>query len=253
MKPEFVSLRIDEILRQLEVEFTPLAHSKGLKLDFVHCSVAVQSDRRLLRRLLQNLVSNAIKYTPDGRVLVGCRRNNGSLRIDIYDTGIGIPASKRQAIFQEFHRLDQGAKVARGLGLGLSIVERIARVLNHKVKVNSTVDRGSHFSIVVPIASTVPLREPPRTAFGVDRGQLNGIEVVCIDNDAAILNGMEIVLTGWGCRVLKAPDLPTAIAAIDETGSRPAPCWSTTTSTRATASKRSWSYANDTEPASRPS
>ncbi|MBX9776905.1 MAG: hybrid sensor histidine kinase/response regulator [Xanthobacteraceae bacterium] len=218
MKAEFRSLRIDEILRQLEVEFTPLAHSKGLRLDFVHCSLAVQSDRRLLRRLLQNLVSNAIKYTVEGRVLVGCRRHNGHLRIDVYDTGLGIPASQQQVIFQEFHRLDQGAKVARGLGLGLSIVERIARVLDHKVEVTSTVDRGSHFSIEVPLASTVPLIEPRRGGATIDRGKLDGIEVVCIDNDAAILNGMEMVLTGWGCRVLKAPDLAAAVAAIDETG-----------------------------------
>jgi signal transduction histidine kinase len=84
----------------------------------------------LLRRLLQNLISNAIKYTPRGRVLVGCRRRRRRLRIDVYDTGLGIPSSKKRAIFQEFHRLDQGAKVARGLGLGLSIVERIARVLD---------------------------------------------------------------------------------------------------------------------------
>ena len=221
MKAEFVSLRIDDILRQLEVEFTPLAHSKGLRLDFVHCSMAVQSDHRLLRRLLQNLVSNAIKYTLEGRVLVGCRRHNGQLRIDVYDTGIGIPASKQQAVFQEFHRLDQGAKVARGLGLGLSIVERIARVLNHKVEVDSTVDRGSHFSIEVPLASTVPLREPRRTAAEIDRTQLNGIEVVCIDNDTAILNGMDMVLTGWGCRVVKATDLAAAITAIDASGFTP--------------------------------
>ena len=217
MKAEVVSLRIDDILRQLEVEFTPMAHSKGLQLDFVRCSLAVQSDRRLLRRLLQNLVSNAIKYTPRGRVLVGCRRHDGSLRISVLDTGLGIPASKHQAIFQEFHRLDQGAKVARGLGLGLSIVERIARVLDHTVGVASIVGRGSHFSIDVPLASNVPLREPPRTAAEVDRVQLNGVEVVCIDNDVAILNGMDIVLTGWGCRVLKAPDLATAIATIEET------------------------------------
>jgi signal transduction histidine kinase len=221
MKPEVVSLRIDEILRQLEVEFTPLAHSKGLQLDFVPCSLAVRSDRRLLRRLLQNLVSNAIKYTPEGRVLVGCRRHGAALRIDVYDTGIGIPASKRQAIFQEFHRLDQGAKVARGLGLGLSIVERNARVLDHAVEVDSTDGRGSHFSIIVPRASTAPLREASRTALNVDRAQLDGIEIVCIDNDAAILNGMEIVLTGWGCRVLKAPDLTTAIAAIDASAFTP--------------------------------
>jgi Na+/proline symporter/signal transduction histidine kinase len=218
MKPELRSFRIGDILRQLEVEFAPLAHSKGLRLDFVHCSLPVQSDRRLLRRLLQNLVSNAIKYTVEGRVLIGCRRHDGYLRIDVYDTGLGIPASKQQVIFQEFHRLDQGAKVARGLGLGLSIVERIARVLDHRVEVHSTVDRGSHFSIEVPLASTLPLHEPRRTPAMADRGKLDGIEVVCIDNDAAILNGMEMVLTGWGCRVLKAADLSSAVASIDESG-----------------------------------
>ena len=111
----------------------------------------MQSDRRLLRRLLQNLVSNAIKYTPKGRVLVGCRRRTATLRIDVYDTGLGIPCGKKQAIFKEFHRLDEGAKVARGLGLGLSIVERIARVLDHKIAVTSAVGRGSQFSVEVPL------------------------------------------------------------------------------------------------------
>jgi CheY-like chemotaxis protein len=154
-------------------------------------------------------------------VLVGCRRRNGRLRIDVYDTGLGIPASKRQTIFQEFHRLDQGAKVARGLGLGLSIVERIARMLDHKVKVESTVDRGSHFSVEVPLAATAPAREPRPLAAEIDRGQLDGIEVICIDNDETILNGMEMVLTGWGCRVLKAPDLASAIALIDESAFTP--------------------------------
>ena len=109
MKPEMTDFRIDELLRQLEVEFAPLAREKGLDLDFVPCSLAVRSDRRLLRRLLQNLVSNAIKYTPQGRVLIGCRRRGARLRIDVYDTGIGIPQAKRRAVFKEFHRLDQGA------------------------------------------------------------------------------------------------------------------------------------------------
>ncbi|WP_291854741.1 PAS domain-containing hybrid sensor histidine kinase/response regulator [Bradyrhizobium sp.] len=221
MKPEFVNFHIDDILRQLEVEFTPLAHGKRLQLDFVRCSLTVWSDRRLLRRLLQNLVSNAIKYTSEGRVLVGCRRHGKVLRIDVYDTGLGIPASKRQIIFQEFHRLDEGAKVARGLGLGLSIVERIARVLDHKVEVDSTVARGSHFSIEVPLAAHAAVRAPSRPALGIDRGQLNGVVAVCIDNDSAILNGMELVLSGWGCRVLKAPDLATAIAAIVEAAVTP--------------------------------
>jgi signal transduction histidine kinase len=216
MKPEIVSFRMDELLRQLEVEFTPLAQERGLKLQFVPCSLAVESDRRLLRRLLQNLISNAIKYTPRGRVLVGCRRRRRRLRIDVYDTGLGIPSSKKRTIFQEFHRLDQGAKVARGLGLGLSIVERIARVLDYKIGVVSTVGRGSHFSVEAPLSAAVPVRLHQRVTRDVDRVQLSGITVLCIDNDLTILDGMETLLGGWGCRVFKAPDLATAIAVAAE-------------------------------------
>jgi len=216
MKPEITSFRMDELLRQLEVEFTPLAQERGLRLRFMPCSLAVESDRRLLRRLLQNLISNAIKYTPRGRVLVGCRRRRRRLRIDVYDTGLGIPSSKKRAIFQEFHRLDQGAKVARGLGLGLSIVERIARVLDYKIGVVSTVGRGSHFSVEAPLSAAVPVKQHQRMAREVDRVQLSGITVLCIDNDLTILDGMETLLGGWGCRVLKAPDLATAIAVTGE-------------------------------------
>jgi Na+/proline symporter/signal transduction histidine kinase/ActR/RegA family two-component response regulator len=216
MKPDIVSFRIDELLRQLDVEFAPLAQEKGLDLRFVPCSLPVKSDRRLLRRLLQNLVSNAIKYTPTGRVLVGCRRQRGRLRIDVYDTGVGIPHSKKRAVFQEFHRLEQGAKVARGLGLGLSIVERIARVLDHKVAVTSTVNRGSLFSVEVPISAAIPVSTHTRTVREVDRVQLSGIAVLCIDNDLAILDGMETLLGGWGCRVFKAADLSAAIKVITE-------------------------------------
>jgi Na+/proline symporter/signal transduction histidine kinase len=216
MKPEFTSFRMDELLRQLEVEFTPLAQERGLRLQFVPCSLAVESDRRLLRRLLQNLISNAIKYTPRGRVLVGCRRRRRRLRIDVYDTGLGVPSSKKRAIFQEFHRLDQGAKVARGVGLGLSIVERIARVLDCKIGVVSTVGRGSHFSVEAPLSAAVPVKQQQRMAREVDRIQLSGITVLCIDNDLTILDGMETLLGGWGCRVFKAPDLATALAVTGE-------------------------------------
>jgi len=217
MKPDIVGFRIDDLLRQLEVEFAPLAHERGLQLKFVPCSLAVHSDRRLLRRLLQNLVSNAIKYTPRGHVLVGCRRHRGKLRIDVYDTGLGIPSSKKRAIFQEFHRLDQGAKVARGLGLGLSIVERIARILDHKVSVSSAVGRGSRFSVEVPLAAAIPsASSPQRAAREADRVQLSGITVLCIDNDLTILDGMETLLAGWGCRIFKATDLKTATAVITD-------------------------------------
>jgi Na+/proline symporter/signal transduction histidine kinase len=218
MKPEVAAFPVGEMLRQLEVEFMPLARAKGLDLTFVPCSLAIKSDRRLLRRLLQNLVSNAIKYTPQGRVLVGCRRVRRRLRIEVYDTGLGIPPSKRRAVFKEFQRLDQGARVARGLGLGLSIVERIARVLDHKVDMQSALGRGSHFWVDVPIASSgarVVSLSAPKTA---DSGTLSGMTVLCIDNEPKILEGMQILLSGWGCRVLIAPDVETALSQVQNAG-----------------------------------
>jgi signal transduction histidine kinase len=221
LKPEVASFRIDEILRQLEVEFAPLAREKGLDLVFVGSSLAVRSDRRLLRRLLQNLISNAIKYTPKGRVLVGCRRQDKRLRIDVYDTGLGIPQSKKKAIFKEFHRLEQGAKIARGLGLGLSIVERIARMLNHKVDLRSVTGKGSHFSVDVPLVPALPSEAPVREPQRIDAGQLADMAVLCIDNEPKILDGMDALLGGWGCRVFKAIDLKSAVAVLGEAKTTP--------------------------------
>jgi len=221
MRPEFASFRIDELMRQIELEFSPLASGKGIELKFVPCSAVVRADRRLLRRLIQNLVSNAIKYTPAGRVLIGCRRRGPALRIDVYDTGVGIPQSKQRDIFVEFHRLDEGAKIARGLGLGLSIVERVARVLGCRVEVNSAAGRGSHFAVTVPLSDTAPIDLPARDDTRVDPGQLVGTTALCIDNEPAVLDGMETMLRGWGCEVIKAPDLDIALAAITESHTMP--------------------------------
>ena len=215
MKPEFADFRLDELLHRLEVEFAPLAREKGLDLQFMPCSQTIRSDRRLLRRLLQNLISNAIKYTPRGRVLVGCRRRGGRLRVEVYDTGIGIPHAKRRAVFKEFHRLDQGARVARGVGLGLSIVERIARVLDCEVALKSNIGRGSRFSIEVPRGIDHVAAPKLRAPVRFDIGRLDGTVVLCIDNDRAILDGMEMLLGGWGCRILVAADLMEALAAME--------------------------------------
>ena len=221
LRPEFASFRIDELMRQIELEFSPLAAAKGLDLIFVPCSLVVRSDRRLLRRLIQNLVSNAIKYTPEGRVLVGCRRRDDDLRIDIYDTGIGIPQSKWRDIFVEFHRLDQGAKIARGLGLGLSIVERVARVLDCTIELVSEAGRGAHFMVTVSRSNAAPVELPAREDTRIDPGQLAGITTLCIDNEPSVLDGMETLLRGWGCEVIKAPDLALALAAISESRMMP--------------------------------
>jgi Na+/proline symporter/signal transduction histidine kinase/CheY-like chemotaxis protein len=216
MKPEITNFRIDELFRQLEVEFAPLARAKNLDLVFVGSSLAVKSDRRLLRRLLQNLVSNAVKYTDKGRVLVGCRVRGGQVRIDVIDTGFGIPKSKQREIFLEFHRLDQAARSARGLGLGLSIVERIARILNHRIDVNSGTARGSRFSVELPLAPT--LASVPRGS-APERTQsrsLAGLPILCIDNEAQILDGMKVLLGGWGCRVMTANGLAAAQEVIEQ-------------------------------------
>src|ERR1700730_4332693 len=220
MKPEITGFRIDDLLRQLERDFAPLARNQGLALVFAPCSLTIRSDRRLLRRLLQNLISNAIKYTRTGRVLVGCRRRGERLRIDVFDTGIGIPPDKRRAVFAEFHRLDQGAKVARGLGLGLSIVERIARVLDHPIALSSQVDRGTHFSVEVPVAPT-GLGEARPPELRVDHGRFAQIPVLCIDNDPNILDGMATLLRGWGCETFQAADLSEAIATLRAAGKSP--------------------------------
>ncbi len=220
MRPDLSAFRIADMLRQIEVEFAPIARSKGLELMFVPSSLTVRSDRRLLRRVLQNLVSNAIKYTPKGRVLVGCRRHNGELRVDVLDTGVGIPKAKQRDIFIEFHRLDQGARIARGLGLGLSIVERIARVLGHEIEVDSVSGQGSRFSITMPMTAAAPpsfiAAEP-----AADAGQLAGTVAVCIDNDPKILDGMVTLLRGWGCEVIAAPDGESALAMLDKAGPAP--------------------------------
>jgi signal transduction histidine kinase/CheY-like chemotaxis protein len=221
LRPEFASFRIDELMRQIELEFAPLATSKGIKLTFVPCSLVVRSDRRLLRRLIQNLVSNAIKYTPQGGVLVGCRQRGDNLRIDVYDTGVGIPQSKWRDIFIEFHRLDQGAKIARGLGLGLSIVERVARVLDCKIELESEIGRGSHFAVTVPRSKETPIDLPAREGARIDSGQLAGIVTLCVDNEPSVLDGMETLLRGWGCEVIKAPNLALALAAISESQTIP--------------------------------
>ncbi|KLK89942.1 histidine kinase [Microvirga vignae] len=210
MKPQWSSFRMDELLRQLQREFDPIAKAKGLKLIFVPSSLTVRSDRRLLRRLLQNLVSNAIKYTPAGRVLVGARHRGSHLILEVWDTGLGIPPSKQRIVFREFQRLDQGAKAARGLGLGLSIVERLGRVLKHPVTLKSEVGRGSVFRVEVPVVAALPetiaAPEPPKAPLTV----LSGLRVLVIDNEPAILEGMRLLLSGWGCDVWTASDLDTA-------------------------------------------
>ncbi|MBV8700457.1 hybrid sensor histidine kinase/response regulator [Bradyrhizobium sp.] len=220
LTPQISCFKMADLTRSLEIEFAPVARAKGLKLSFVPCSLPVQSDRLLLRRLLQNFISNAIKYTPRGRVLVGCRRHGQSLRIAVYDTGVGIPVLKRGEIFKEFHRLEQGARIARGLGLGLSIVERLARVLNHGIAIDANAGGGSVFSVTVPIADEINHTAAVTSATPLSKTPMTGALIVCIENDAAILDGMKTLLKAWDAEVVAVADPEAAVAAI-EAANRP--------------------------------
>ncbi|MDX2350990.1 hybrid sensor histidine kinase/response regulator NahK/ErcS' [Stutzerimonas xanthomarina] len=205
IKPDIAPFAVSELLETLAAEFRQIAGSEQLQLDFIPCSALVRSDIQLLARILRNLLTNAIRYTPHGRVLLGCRRRRQSLSIEVWDTGIGIHEDKLEEVFHEFKR-GEGVRPQqdRGLGLGLAIVEKIARILGHRIQVSSVPGRGSKFAIEVPLAKRAPKAsvEPSATDQLLER--LKGARVWVLDNDTAICAGMRTLLEGWGCHVVTA-------------------------------------------------
>nr|WP_205520594.1 PAS domain-containing hybrid sensor histidine kinase/response regulator [Propylenella binzhouense] len=210
---------IADILERLRVDFELAARSKGLTLTVVPSSLTVVSDPHLLGRLLQNLVSNAVKYTPaGGAVLVGCRRRRGRVSVEVVDTGIGIAEAEQALVFQEFRRLEAGARVAPGLGLGLSIVERIGRVLEAPIRFVSAPGRGTRFTVVLPSAPGLPRAAPAEMSEAASSVLPPAMLVLCMDNDPKILSGMEALLAGWGCRVVAAENARAALRALRHAG-----------------------------------
>lgn len=215
MRPDITTFALQPVLDQLKLEFDPIAMEKRLDLRMMPTRAWVHSDRRLLRRLLQNLMSNAIKYTHDGAVLVGVRRRGGMVEIQVLDTGPGIPVSKQALIFKEFQRLDHDTRGVRGLGLGLSIVERIGRVLDHPIGLRSEVGMGSVFSVVLPRAEPDATSEPVMRARSPSPLNVEGMRVLCIDNEPEILDAMATLLSSWGCDTVTATGPE---AALDKLG-----------------------------------
>ncbi len=222
MRPEITQFRIDEILNQLRLEFGPVAQENGLKLVFVPCSLTVCSDRLLLRRLVQNLISNAIKYTQEGRILVGIRRKANLLRLQVYDTGIGIPQDKLRDIFREFERLAPAVKTARGVGLGLSIVERLSRVLGHSVALQSSLGKGSVFTVEIARGTdAAPAQEPRSRPNPMSPAWLGGMTVAVIDNEPEVLRGMTLLLEDWGCLCFAGADLEQVLRRLEDCPAAP--------------------------------
>ena len=199
--PEFGSVSLNDIFEQMRLEFEPAAREKGLRLRVVATTAHVRTDRRLLRRILQNLVSNAVKYTPQGSILIGCRRRGGDIIVLVADSGPGIPADQQSIVFKEFERLPQTAASVRGLGLGLSIVDRIGRVLDHPVTLASVPGRGSTFFVALPVAIALPRAPAAEVAPPAIGRSLGHVTALCIDNEPAILDGMRTLLDGLGRRL----------------------------------------------------
>ncbi|TDR88138.1 hybrid sensor histidine kinase/response regulator [Enterovirga rhinocerotis] len=214
LPPQYAAVSLDEVLRQLEREFAPSAQEKGLSLRFLRTSVTVRTDRRLLRRLLQNLISNAIKYTASGRVLVGVRRCGDTPRIEVWDTGLGISDADQPTVFREFRRLPEGAKAARGVGLGLSIVDRIGKVLGLRINLRSSPGRGSVFSVTLPLTRATAAPPPPAQQRRRNATPLADLAVLAIDNEPSVRDGMLQLLAGWGCQVTTAASGDEALAAL---------------------------------------
>jgi signal transduction histidine kinase/integral membrane sensor domain MASE1 len=216
LTPTISDFPIAHLLKRTESTFAAMAHKKGLSLRIVSNSAWVRSDPILLERILMNLVSNAVGCTAGGGIVVGCRRRDGQLRIEVWDSGPGIPKDQYQNIFAEFHQLGGPQHERGGLGLGLAIVDRLCRLLDHLVELTSVVGSGSRFSVIVPLVVAPALAPEPEASVQAPLGSISGKLVVVIDDDALVLDGTGRLLRGWGCDVVTAGSAHVALAGLAE-------------------------------------
>jgi signal transduction histidine kinase len=222
VKPELSDVPLGQLFQSLRSDFQPLADKKRLKLRFRPSRLTATTDRTLLRRTLQNIISNALRYTQTGGILVSVRRRHGFDRIDVWDTGCGIPADKQEKVFEEFYR---GAAVTdaglsgHGLGLGLAIVQRMADALGYRVSFSSRLHKGTVFHIDMP-AGTLFEAEMPQPTEETERPRgygLFGAKVLLVENDHDVLAAMAALLGRWQCAVRTASSTADALRQINDT------------------------------------
>ncbi len=220
MKSEPRVFMVNDVLEQLEATYAPQAEAAGLRLTVVPSSAAVLSDPRLLARILGNFLSNAIRYTRRGGVVVGARRRGQRLLIAVHDTGPGIPESQRLDIFREFRQGANTVGRGEGMGLGLSIVQRLARLLGHGLDVRSVVGRGSTFAVELPLAEDqMPTIAEPEDEDCIP--DLSGATVAVIDDDPDIQSALAMLLGEWGCHPVVADSADEALAQLSRQGRTP--------------------------------
>lgn len=221
IEPIASDFAVDEILNRLVGEFGPDAEAKGIDLVVVRNGAFVRTDRNLLDRIVQNFVSNALRYTEKGKVLVGCRRRGDGLRIQVWDTGIGIAEDQIDGIFEEFRQLDNPERDrAKGLGLGLAIVDRIARLLAHPIEFRSSLGRGSMFSVTVPLGSGDEGRDVDDTA--ADRVlDLSGKSILIVEDNLEVGEATKALVEFWRADVTWAVNAEEALTLISDGELRP--------------------------------
>jgi two-component system, sensor histidine kinase len=214
VSPDVSAFPVGPLLDRIENMFSAAAREKLLRLRVLPGAAWVRSDRVLLERILLNLVSNAVRYTERGGILVGCRRRGDALLIEVWDSGIGIPEDQQQYIFGEFYQVAGARAGGAGLGLGLAIVDRLCRLLDHPLKLASTQGKGSRFSITVPRA---PAQVEPAESSHPLRAVIQpftGKVIVVIDDDRLVLDGVCGLLRGWGCHVSASTSSSAALTSL---------------------------------------
>jgi len=208
---EPVHFNLQQLLDKLTNDYGLVVKDKGLDLTLKPCALVVYSDPALLEQIMRNFVTNAIRYTNTGSITISCHEQNDVIRIDVSDTGVGIPADKQHAIFTEFFQLGNPQRDrSKGLGLGLAIVERIAKLLNHPIDVHSVPDQGSTFSISVAKGDAAAIQKKQVQFVAAHQATFDDLLIVVVDDESSIREGMQILLESWGCRVV-------VTATLDET------------------------------------
>jgi len=217
IEPTFESFPIVDVMNRIWREFVPFAKQKGLDFRMVPSSVHVWSDPALLERILGNFMSNAIRYTQKGSILMGVRRRSGQISIEVWDTGLGIPDDQMHAIFQDFHQIDNEERDrSKGLGLGLAIAERLAICLSHEIACDSKVGEGSRFAVLV-----MPAQATPAVATKIENLEfllhgLSGRRILLVEDDLEVLRATRQLLESWGCIVVQGTNLEDVLSVVNE-------------------------------------
>lgn len=225
MVPDLVMTDVAALVQGLGEEFSAIATNARLDFRTRTIPATIKIDQRMVTRIIRNLLSNAFRYTPNGRVLLAMRARSNTLRVEVWDTGVGIEENKLEEIFTEFHQLlPQGTGGRQGAGLGLAIVERMVRVMECKMDVVSRPGRGSRFALVLPmeVSDEKRLVKPRVDTAQIFAQGFAGARILVIDNDFSVLESMKLLLERWDCSVMTAPSEEAAIACLERSSELPA-------------------------------